>query len=93
MVAERETYVALAGQTTINCSVAEFGTLSGLPRFARKVEQARTPMALFLSGVCGAAFLTLGIDPVLPLGATLSGLCDLIGLASAVFFVGLMDGR
>ena len=50
-------------------------------------------MALFLSGVCGAAFLALGIDLELPLGATLSGLCDLIGLASAVLLVGLMDGR
>ena len=50
-------------------------------------------MALFLSGACGAALLALGFNLVLPLDATVSGLCNLVGAASAVLFVGLMDGR
>jgi hypothetical protein len=36
--------------------------------------------------------LTLGFDVVRPLGGSLGTLCDLVGVASGVLFVGLADG-
>ena len=49
-------------------------------------------MALFLSGVCGATLLAAGSQVMFPLDTTLSGFCNLIGIASTVAFVGLLDG-
>lgn len=53
----------------------------------------RNPMALFVSGICGAALLALGSQLVFPLDTTISGVCSLIGIVSTVAFVGLLDGR
>ena len=51
------------------------------------------PMALFLSGACGAVALALGSQFIVPLDGTLRGVCTLVGVISTVAFVGLLDGR
>ncbi len=38
------------------------------------------------------ALLTLGFAVIAPIGGGLDGLCDMAGVASAVVFVGLVDG-
>jgi hypothetical protein len=56
--------------------------------------QESRPMSwpTILSGVCGAAMLALGLDILFPLGAAVSAVCDLTGVALVVLFVGLTDG-
>jgi hypothetical protein len=46
-----------------------------------------------LSGLGGATMLALGLDFVMPLGAAVSAVCDLMGVALVVYFVGLLDGQ
>jgi hypothetical protein len=49
--------------------------------------------SMLLAGVGGAAMLALGFELALPLGALLNGVCDSVGVALVVLFVGLLDGR
>lgn len=49
--------------------------------------------SLVVSGMIGAAMLALGSDLVVPMSATVSGLCDLGGIASAIAFIGLAEGE
>ena len=48
--------------------------------------------SLIITGLAGAAMLALGSNLVLPLGSAVGGLCDLLGIASAMMFFGLADG-
>jgi hypothetical protein len=50
-------------------------------------------LALIVSGLGCAAMLALGSGLVLPLGTVAGGLCDLIGVASGMVFMGLADGE
>ena len=48
--------------------------------------------ATILTGACAVGLLTLGLNIILPLGGPLDGLCDVLGLASATAFLGLLEG-
>jgi hypothetical protein len=47
---------------------------------------------VIMSGVTCAAMLALGLNLLVPLGSGLETLCLLIGVASAMVFLGLVDG-
>jgi hypothetical protein len=46
-----------------------------------------------VSGLGGAAMLAVGSNMVIPMGTGLGGIFDLAGVASAMVFLGLMDGE
>jgi hypothetical protein len=48
---------------------------------------------LIMAGLVGAAMLALGFGLIVPLGEGIGGLCDLAGIASAMVFIGLIDGQ
>jgi hypothetical protein len=48
---------------------------------------------LIAAGLVGAAMLALGFGLIVPLGGGIGGLCDLAGIASAMVFIGLIDGQ
>jgi hypothetical protein len=50
-------------------------------------------LSLLVSGLTGAGMLVLGTNLILPLGSAVGGLCDLVGVASTVIFLGLADGK
>lgn len=45
-----------------------------------------------LTGLVGAFMLALGSDLILPVSGAMGGVCDLVGLASSMVFIGLVDG-
>jgi hypothetical protein len=45
-----------------------------------------------ISGVCAAGLLLLGFDRIAPIGGPLETVCVLAGVASAILFVGLVEG-
>lgn len=49
--------------------------------------------SLVATGLIGAAMLALGSDLILPVSALVGGLCDLVGVASAMVCFGLADGE
>lgn len=60
---------------------------------ARKGGWEGSMTAMILSGLGGAALIALGSDMVFPLGSAVGGVCELAGIASAMVFFGLMDGK
>ncbi len=48
---------------------------------------------LLMAGLVSAAMLALGLGLIVPVGGGIGGLCDLAGIASAVVFIGLIDGQ
>ncbi|MGA2795391.1 MAG: hypothetical protein ABSE69_18090 [Roseiarcus sp.] len=48
---------------------------------------------LIVTGLVGAALLALGCDLIVPLGSGIGGLFALGGIASAMVFIGLIDGE
>jgi hypothetical protein len=49
--------------------------------------------SLMISGLGGAAMLALGSGFVWPMGTAVGGICDLVGVASAVVFFGLAESE
>ena len=49
--------------------------------------------SLMISGLVGAAMLALGSGFVWPMGASFGGICDLVGVASTVVFLGLAESE
>ena len=48
---------------------------------------------MIVSGLLGAVMLALGCGIIVPFGSVVGGLFDLGAIASAMFFVGMMDGQ
>lgn len=45
-----------------------------------------------ITGLVGALMLAVGSNVILPVSAMTGGVCDLVGLASSMVFLGLLDG-
>jgi hypothetical protein len=58
-------------------------------------DSGSSPMSwiLIVTGLVGAALLALGCDLIVPLGSGIGGLFALGGIASAMMFIGLIDGE
>ena len=50
-------------------------------------------LSLIVSGLCCAAMLALGFGLVLPVGTLVGGLCDMLGVASGIVFLGLAESE
>jgi hypothetical protein len=49
--------------------------------------------SLMISGFAGVAMLALGSGFIWPMGASVGGICDLVGVASTVVFFGLAESE
>jgi hypothetical protein len=63
------------------------------PEIAAETGAAPMSWLLIAAGLVGAAMLALGFGLIVPLGGGIAGLCDLAGIASAMVFIGLIDGQ
>jgi hypothetical protein len=49
--------------------------------------------SLMISGLAAAAMLALGSGFIWPMGASFGDICDLVGVASTVVFLGLAESE
>ncbi len=72
--------------------------MKGSASFARAgdcggIRDGPHELACDRSGLVGAAMLALGLGLIVPLGGGIGDLCEPTGIASAMVFIGLMDGQ
>ena len=58
----------------------------------RELSEVSMNWPVIMSGIICAAMLALGFNLLVPLGSGLEAVCLLTGVASAMVFLGLVDG-